>query len=133
MDIVNIVIMLLIGVFGGFISGLVGVGGAIIIYPAILLLPPLFGAPAYSAYIASGLTSSQVFFSTLSGSLKARKKTEFSPQLVLYMGGGMIIGSMLGAFLANLFDATFVNTVYIIIALLALTLMFIKEIGRAHV
>ncbi|PAJ32662.1 hypothetical protein APW31_12800 [Staphylococcus aureus] len=62
MDIVNIVIMLLIGVFGGFISGLVGVGGAIIIYPAILLLPPLFGAPAYSAYIASGLTSSQVFF-----------------------------------------------------------------------
>ena len=33
---------------------------------------------------------------------------------------------MLGAFLANLFDATFVNTVYIIIALLALTLMFIK-------
>lgn len=87
MDIVNIVIMLLIGVFGGFISGLVGVGGAIIIYPAILLLPPLFGAPAYSAYIASGLTSSQVFFSTLSGSLKARKKTEFSPQLVLYMGG----------------------------------------------
>ncbi|EPX93866.1 TPA: sulfite exporter TauE/SafE family protein [Staphylococcus aureus] len=125
MDIVNIVIMLLIGVFGGFISGLVGVGGAIIIYPAILLLPPLFGAPAYSAYIASGLTSSQVFFSTLSGSLKARKKTEFSPQLVLYMGGGMI-GSMLGAFLANLFDATFVNTVYIIIALLALTLMFIK-------
>ncbi|HDG7001213.1 TPA: sulfite exporter TauE/SafE family protein [Staphylococcus aureus] len=126
MDIVNIVIMLLIGVFGGFISGLVGVGGAIIIYPAILLLPPLFGAPAYSAYIASGLTSSQVFFSTLSGSLKARKKTEFSPQLVLYMGGGMIIGSMLGAFLANLFDATLVNTVYIIIALLALTLMFIK-------
>ncbi|MEJ3566688.1 sulfite exporter TauE/SafE family protein [Staphylococcus aureus] len=126
MDIVNIVIMLLIGVFGGFISGLVGVGGAIIIYPAILLLPPLFGAPAYSAYIASGLTCSQVFFSTLSGSLKARKKTEFSPQLVLYMGGGMIIGSMLGAFLANLFDATFVNTVYIIIALLALTLMFIK-------
>lgn len=126
MDIVNIVIMLLIGVFGGFISGLVGVGGAIIIYPAILLLPPLFGAPAYSAYIASGLTSSQVFFSTLSGSLKARKKTEFSPQLVLYMGGGMIIGSMLGAFLANLFDATFVNTVYIIIALLALTLMFIS-------
>ncbi|HGN7420580.1 TPA: sulfite exporter TauE/SafE family protein [Staphylococcus aureus] len=126
MDIVNIVIMLLIGVFGGFISGLVGVGGAIFIYPAIILLPPLFGAPAYSAYIASGLTSSQVFFSTLSGSLKARKKTEFSPQLVLYMGGGMIIGSMLGAFLANLFDATFVNTVYIIIALLALTLMFIK-------
>lgn len=84
MDIINIIIMLLIGVFGGFISGLVGIGGAIIIYPAILLLPPLFGAPAYSAYIASGLTSSQVFFSTLSGSLKARKTRILTPVGPLY-------------------------------------------------
>ncbi|MBF2782826.1 sulfite exporter TauE/SafE family protein [Staphylococcus saprophyticus] len=131
MDISTVIMMLLIGVFGGFISGLVGIGGAIIIYPAILLLPPLFGVPAYSAYIASGLTSGQVFFSTLSGSLKARKKTEFSSPLVIYMSGGMITGSMLGAFLANLFNAAFVNTIYIIIALFALILMFIKVESRS--
>ncbi|MGW7899812.1 sulfite exporter TauE/SafE family protein [Staphylococcus shinii] len=126
MDMLNIIAMLLIGVFGGFISGLVGIGGAIIIYPAILLLPSLLGAPVYSAYIASGLTSSQVFFSTLSGSFKARKKAEFSPKLVMNMGGGMVIGSIFGAMLANLFNATFINTIYIIIALVALLLMFIK-------
>lgn len=126
MNIINMVIMLLIGVFGGFISGLVGIGGAIIIYPAILLLPTLFGAPAYGAFIASGLTSSQVFFSTLSGSLKARKKAEFSPKLVLNMGGGMIIGSILGAIIANLFNPTFINTIYIGIAIFALILMYIK-------
>nr|WP_263314512.1 sulfite exporter TauE/SafE family protein [Mammaliicoccus sp. Marseille-Q6498] len=126
MDLISIVVMLFIGVFGGFLSGLVGIGGAIIIYPAILILPPLFGAPNYSAYIASGLTSSQVFFSTLSGSLKARKKPEFSPKLVINMGGGMIVGSVLGAFSANLFNGLFINTVYIIIALLALILLFIK-------
>ncbi|WP_210140997.1 sulfite exporter TauE/SafE family protein [Staphylococcus sp. GDX8P113P-2] len=131
MDISTVIMMLLIGVFGGFISGLVGIGGAIIIYPAILLLPPLFGVPAYSAYTASGLTSSQVFFSTLSGSLKARKKTEFSPPLVIYMSGGMITGSMLGALLANLFNAAFVNAIYIIIALIALILMFIKVESRS--
>lgn len=126
MDILTITIMLFIGIFGGFISGFVGIGGAIIIYPAILLLPPLFGAPAYSAYIASGLTSSQVFFSTLSGSIKARKKPQFSLQLVIYMGGGMIVGSIFGALLANLFNAAFINVIYIIIAVLALILMFIK-------
>lgn len=81
MDISTVIMMLLIGVFGGFISGLVGIGGSIIIYPAILLLPPLFGVPAYSAYIASGLTSSQVFFSTLTGSLKARKKNRILPTI----------------------------------------------------
>lgn len=126
MDILTITIMLFIGIFGGFIAGFVGIGGAIIIYPAILLLPPLFGAPAYSAYIASGLTSSQVFFSTLSGSIKARKKPQFSLQLVIYMGGGMIVGSIFGALLANLFNAAFINGIYIIIAVLALILMFIK-------
>lgn len=126
MDILTITIMLFIGIFGGFIAGFVGIGGAIIIYPAILLLPPLFGAPAYSVYIASGLTSSQVFFSTLSGSIKARKKPQFSLQLVIYMGGGMIVGSAFGALLANLFNAAFINGIYIIIAVLALILMFIK-------
>lgn len=48
-------IMLLIGVLGGFISGLIGIGGAIIIYPAILILPPLIGIPAYSAYMLRDL------------------------------------------------------------------------------
>lgn len=43
----------------------------------------------------------------------------------------MVIGSMLGAFLANLFDTTFVNITYIIIALLALILMFIKVESRS--
>ena len=122
----SMIIMLLIGIFGGFISGLVGIGGAIIIYPMLLLLPPLVGLPTYSAYIASGLTSSQVFFSTLSGSLNAYKSKNFSRTLILNMGSGMVIGSMLGAILANLINVQFVNTVYIIIALLALILMFIK-------
>ncbi|ESR04814.1 membrane protein [Staphylococcus epidermidis APO35] len=122
----SMIIMLLIGIFGGFISGLIGIGGAIIIYPMLLLLPPLVGLPTYSAYIASGLTSSQVFFSTLSGSFKAYKNKDFSRTLVLNMGSGMIIGSILGAILANLINVQFVNMVYIIIALLALILMFIK-------
>lgn len=122
----SMIIMLLIGIFGGFISGLVGIGGAIIIYPMLLLLPPLVGLPTYSAYIASGLTSNQVFFSTLSGSFKAYKNKDFSRTLVLNMGSGMIIGSILGAILANLINVQFVNMVYIIIALLALILMFIK-------
>ncbi|GEP83647.1 Sulfite exporter TauE/SafE [Staphylococcus piscifermentans] len=122
MSIVHILLMLSIGVGGGFIAGLVGIGGSIIIYPAILLLPPLFGTPEYSAYIASGLTSSQVFFSTLSGSIRAIKEPDFNPPLVLYMGGGSVVGAMA----ANLLTTPVINAVYIGIAMLALVLMFIK-------
>lgn len=126
MTIIHILLMLSIGVGGGFIAGLVGIGGSIIIYPAILLLPPLFGTPEYSAYIASGLTSSQVFFSTLSGSIRAVKEPDFNPPLVLYMGGGMLGGSIVGAMVANLLTTPIINAVYIGIAILALILMFIK-------
>ena len=38
----------------------------------------------------------------------------------------MVIGSILGALLATVFNSHFVNVIYIIIALLALILMFIK-------
>ncbi len=119
-------IMLGIGIFGGFISGLVGIGGAIFIYPAILILPTMLGAPGYTPYVASGLTAVQVFFSTLSGTIKARKRSEFSPRLILYMGGGMFLGSGIGALLANMINGTFINIVYISIAILALILMFIQ-------
>lgn len=129
-DIVDIIVMLIVGIGGGFISGMVGIGGSIIIYPAILLLPPLFGAPSYSAYIASGLTSSQVFFSTLSGSLRARKEPDFSPQLVINMGVGMLIGSTIGATVAQFLSETFVNTVYIALAIIALVLLFYKVTPR---
>src|SRR5699024_3420135 len=118
--------LLFVVVLVAFFLCLVVIGVFFLFLHAFFLLPPFFGVPEYSAYIASGLTSSQVFFITLSGSLKARKKTEFSPPLVIYMSGGMITGSMLGAFLANLFNAEFVNTIYIIIALLDLFLMFIN-------
>ncbi|WP_165850738.1 TSUP family transporter, partial [Bacillus velezensis] len=96
-----ILVMLFIGAFGGFISCLVGIGGAIIIYPILLFIPPLLGLPEYSAYVASGLTAVQVFFSTLSGSIKAATRPDFTPSLVLQMGVGMIIGSTVGAICAN--------------------------------
>ena len=126
----EMILLFIIGAGGGFISGLVGIGGAIIIYPAVLLIPPLFGFSSMSPYLASGLTSAQVFFSTLSGAFSARKKTEFSSHLVLNMGSGMLIGSILGASIANALNATFVTTVYIFIAVLALLLLFFKVSPR---
>lgn len=126
----EMLLLFVIGIFGGFISGLVGIGGAIIIYPALLLIPPLLGYPVMTAYVASGLTSAQVFFSTLSGAFSARKKDAFSLQLVLYMGGGMLIGSSLGAIVAHLINADFVTYVYIGVAILALVLLFFKVTPR---
>src|SRR5699024_1532191 len=126
MEITNMIVMLAIGIFGGFISGLVGIGGAIIVYPAILILPQLFGLDGYTAFVASGLTASQVFFSTLSGSIKARKQPEFSLPLIIYMVEGIVACSTFAAIITDKFDAIFINNVYIVIVILALILMMFK-------
>lgn len=116
----------LLGIIGGILSGMVGIGGAIIIYPALLIIPPMLGLPSYNAYIASGLTSAQVFFSTLSSSIRARQTPDFSLKLILWMGSSMLIGSALGATIAEVLTERFVNSVYVVIAILALVLIMIK-------
>ncbi|MHD0396386.1 sulfite exporter TauE/SafE family protein [Staphylococcus simulans] len=131
MDSVMLITMLLIGMFGGLISGMVGIGGAIIIYPAILIIPSLLGLHTYTPYLASGLTSSQVFFSTLSGTIKAKNSPEFSSRLILYMGISTLVGSTVGAFFTQWFSTTAVNMVYIVVAILALILLVIKVTPQA--
>lgn len=116
----------LLGIIGGILSGMVGIGGAIIIYPALLIIPPMLGLPSYNAYIASGLTSAQVFFSTLSSSIRACQTPDFSLKLILWMGSSMLIGSALGATIAEVLTERFVNSVYVVIAILALVLIMIK-------
>lgn len=116
----------LLGIIGGILSGMVGIGGAIIIYPALLIIPPMLGLPSYNAYIASGLISAQVFFSTLSSSIRARQTPDFSLKLILWMGSSMLIGSALGATIAEVLTERFVNSVYVVIAILALVLIMIK-------
>lgn len=122
----SFIVMLIIGSIGGFLSGMLGIGGAIIIFPAILLIPPLLGMDTYSAYVASGLTSLQVFFSTGTGTLKVVNQSNFSKVLLKYMGGGIFLGSVIGAITADLFSEIYVNRVYIFVAIIAFLMMVYK-------
>ncbi|UBH13551.1 sulfite exporter TauE/SafE family protein [Macrococcus armenti] len=125
MDTSLILILSLIGAFGAFISGLVGIGGAIVIYPMLLFIPPIFGYKITSE-IASGLTAAQVFFSTLSGSMSQRNNPNLNKGIIVPMGAGILLGSLIGAFSASIFDESLINIVYTFLAILAVFLMFVK-------
>lgn len=122
----TVILLALIGAVGAFISGLVGIGGAIIIYPLVLFIPPLFGINTINAHTASGLTAAQVFFSTMSGSYSQRKSPDLNRSIIIPMGAGILLGSLLGAYSGSLFDAALINTVYTFLAILAVVLMFWK-------
>ena len=120
-----IVILSLIGAFGAFISGLVGIGGAIVIYPMLLFIPPIFGYKI-TPELASGLTAAQVFFSTMSGSMSQRHNPDVNKEIIVPMGFGILIGSLMGAYSASIFDGSLINIVYTFLAIVAVFLMFVK-------
>lgn len=60
MDIAWIFTIFLIGFVGSFVSGMLGIGGAIINFPMLLYVPSLLGFVAFSAHAVSGISAIQV-------------------------------------------------------------------------
>ena len=81
-----IVTIFFIGFVGSFISGMLGIGGAIINYPLLLYIPAILGVAHFSAHEVSGITAIQVFFATIGGVWAYRKGGYLNKTLIGFMG-----------------------------------------------
>lgn len=124
-----IVSLFLIGAVGAFLSGLLGIGGAIINYPMLLFVPAAIGVAHFTPHEVSGMVAIQVFFSSLSGVLSLRKEKLIHYPLVAYMGTSIIIGSLIGGYGGKFLSGASVNFIYAILATLAAIMMFIPKKG----
>ncbi|CAM4004365.1 sulfite exporter TauE/SafE family protein [Cohnella lubricantis] len=137
MDIVLIIIMLALGLVGSFFSGLLGIGGAIINYPLLLYIPPLFGEASFTTHEVSSISMFQVFFSSLAGVIAFRRRSKrgkasgaVNKGLVIYMGASILVGSLIGGFVSGHLHGNIINLIYGILAVLAVILMLIPTRGR---
>ena len=92
-------IYLLIGALGlgtGFLSGLLGIGGGIVMAPLLLYVPPLFGFEPLPMKIVAGLTIVQGLLACISGVLSHRQFRMVSNRLSLYMGISIFIAAIAG-------------------------------------
>lgn len=119
------VTLLLLGIIGGFLSGFVGVGGAVIMIPLMLTVPPTLGMEALTMKVVSGLSMVQVVFSSFSGVMKHRQNKYVSVKLLLFVGVPTAIGSGLGAAASRLMDNRILMIVFGLIAILAGLMMLI--------
>ena len=122
-----VVLLFIIGFIGSFISGMVGIGGAIINYPMILYIPVLLGFSGYTSHEVSGITAVQVFFATFAGAWAYRKSNDMDKTLVVYMGASILIGSFIGSFGANVLAEHTVNVVYATLATIVAIMMFVPK------
>jgi uncharacterized membrane protein YfcA len=133
MDFGFIITIFLIGFVGSFISGMLGIGGAIINYPILLYIPAILGFTAFTAHEVSGVVAVQVFFATLGGVWYYRKSEYINKSLVLYMGLSILIGSFIGGYGSRFISESQINILYAMLATLAAIMMFMPRRGLDNI
>ena len=127
MDIPWITTIFLVGFVGSYVSGMLGIGGAVIKYPMLLYIPPLFGFTAFTAHEVSGISAVEVFFASIAGVWAYRKGGYLNKSLIIYMGSAILAGSFVGSYGSQFLSEEGVNVVYGILALIAAIMMFIPK------
>lgn len=122
-----IVTIFAIGLIGSFLSGMLGIGGAIIKFPMLLYIPPLLGFTAFTSHQVTGISSIEVVFASLAGVLAYKGGKYLNKTLILTMGVGIVIGSLCGSFTSSYLSEQAVNVVYGILAIIAAILMFLPN------
>ncbi|MCM3388845.1 sulfite exporter TauE/SafE family protein [Ureibacillus chungkukjangi] len=135
MEFYYVVLLFTLGFIGSFLSGMLGIGGAIVKYPMLLMIPPVFGFEAFTAHEVSGISALDVLFVSIAGVLGYRSGGYLNKSLIIVMGSSVLIGSLIGSFDSEYLTEIQVNIVYGILALLAAIMMFIpkKQIDECQI
>jgi len=120
-------ILFVLGLFGGFISGLLGIGGGIIMVPLLLYVPPAFGITALTMKTVAGITSVQSFFGAVSGAVGHKRYNRISTSLALTLGGSMAAGSLAGSVASKFVSSEFILMIFAGMALAAAIMMFVPK------
>lgn len=84
-----------------FLSGLLGIGGGLVLAPLLLYLPPLVGAAALPVKVVAGLTILQAVGGGIMGTLRHRRYGNVSLRLVRLMGPVGAAASFVGAYVSR--------------------------------
>jgi len=101
MDMIMVVFLALVGASVGFLSGLLGIGGGIIMFPLLLYVPPLLGLASIDVKSITGLTMAQGFFSAVTALFHYQKNSLVNRQLVLTLGLSLFLSSLLGSLVSK--------------------------------
>lgn len=127
MDWSLLITLFLIGLGGSFVSAMTGLGGAIIIVPALLYLPPLFGAGSLDMKQVSGITIIMVFVTSLIGTFTHGQHKAVNRSLVMTMGITGFVTSFTGAYISKFTQAHFLLAIFAVMACIAAVMMWIPR------
>jgi len=119
MENVSLPVLPLIGLIGGFLSGLLGLGGGVIMLPFLTFLG---GVPLK---LATGTSLVHVLVAAATGMLSHLRAGMVDFKAGLILGTAGILGGFLGSFLSVLLSTRSLNLIFLFLVALAIILLFI--------
>lgn len=114
-----------LGLVGAFVSGFVGVGGAIVLIPLLLYVPPLLSVGILDIKMVAGLTMTQVLAAAIVGAWSHGRNAHVHRRLAWTGGPAMAAGALVGAVGSRYVSDRALLAVFGLMATLALPLMFV--------
>lgn len=113
------------GFAAAFLSGFVGVGGAVILTPILLYVPPLLGLPALDIVTVTGITIVQVTGGALSAGVAHLRDRHVDRGLFLAVAPAMVVTSFVGAAASALVSGIVLEAIFATLAGIAALLLLV--------
>lgn len=127
MDIPFLVTLLFLGLGGGFLSGLLGLGGAIFMIPLLLYVPPMLGMPGLDMKQVAAISMVQVLSASLSGLIVHKKNKFVSKSILIYMGLFNAVGNLAGSLASKNVKSALLLAIFATLAVIAAVVMFVPK------
>ncbi|HOB72054.1 MAG TPA: sulfite exporter TauE/SafE family protein, partial [bacterium] len=115
--------LFVVSMLGGFMSGLLGLGGAVVLIPLMLTIPPILGVGDLSMKTVSGLSMIQVLFSSISGMIIHKKNKFIHYESLLFIGTPMGFSAFAGSYLSKHVDNLILMYVFVILVFVAFVML----------
>jgi len=123
-----------LGALAGLISGLLGLGGGVVIVPILILSFELQGmAPEISTHVAIGTSLATILVTSLSSIYTHHQKGAIQWSLVMKISPGILLGSLLGGLVAIALDGNLLQLLFGgFLVLISLQIVFYRPRRRAQ-
>ncbi|MCP4601955.1 MAG: sulfite exporter TauE/SafE family protein [Proteobacteria bacterium] len=122
-----------LGFLVSILSGLLGIGGGIVLAPVLLYVPALIGLPYLTMAEISGLTITQGLFASLVATRAHDKHRNVNHNLVIWMGATIALTALFGSLVSRFLSHETLMVIFSILVVSAALLMLLKKHGDDEV